>query len=315
MWSWFSKAADSVNIGSEADSPAIDLSLDELLGSNDTMQRDLQRGGVAHGNLPGDLRGRKRGTGLELDSIGRYQPGDDVRHIDWLATARTGQPHVKRFRLEIQRTIVLIVDLRPTMFFGSLKNLMAKNACLAAATHAQSAPWHQTLGWTTISNSAPHIHAPVRGRPARLQQLASIVDDYRNALANAADSTCTLAESIHGLADSIPTDCEVVLFSDFSSLGDDLALRLREFRSQRVHAIVVEDALMRQSPLPGRYPASFHAVVDTNENGGSSDRDSAPSVIPINNSANKSYEVYAQQSWRELTAQLKDAGVIDVYRY
>ncbi|MGI9499881.1 MAG: DUF58 domain-containing protein, partial [Geminicoccaceae bacterium] len=67
----------------------------------------------------GGLSSRRRGIGLELDNIGPYQWGDDIRHMDWFATARIGRPQVKQFRHDVQQTIILALDLRPSMMFGS----------------------------------------------------------------------------------------------------------------------------------------------------------------------------------------------------
>ena len=53
-----------------------------------------------------------RGRGMEFDEVRPYVPGDDVRSIDWNVTARTGEPHVKRYVEEREMTIMLVVDGR-----------------------------------------------------------------------------------------------------------------------------------------------------------------------------------------------------------
>ena len=71
------------------------------------------------GRLPGDHRGRGLGEGLDLDRIRAYEPGDDVRRIDWNATARSLVPQVREDVPERQLTAWLLIDLSPSMQFGT----------------------------------------------------------------------------------------------------------------------------------------------------------------------------------------------------
>ena len=60
-----------------------------------------------------------KGRGMEFDEVRPYVPGDDVRSIDWNVTARTGEPHVKRFVEERELTVMLLVDVSASQDFGS----------------------------------------------------------------------------------------------------------------------------------------------------------------------------------------------------
>lgn len=71
------------------------------------------------GQLPGDHRAASIGRGLELDRIRVYEPGDDVRTIDWNVTARTGRAHVREHVPERQLTTWLVVDRSASMHFGT----------------------------------------------------------------------------------------------------------------------------------------------------------------------------------------------------
>lgn len=73
----------------------------------------------------GRFRSRRHGVGTDLDSVGPWQPGDDRRHIDWYATARTGQPQVRRHFMEAQRPTLIALDLRPHLVFGLQDSLLA----------------------------------------------------------------------------------------------------------------------------------------------------------------------------------------------
>ncbi|ALA25498.1 hypothetical protein AVI51_05185 [Piscirickettsia salmonis] len=77
-----------------------------------------------------------RGRGMEFEEVRHYQPGDDVRAIDWRVTARTGQLHTKIFREEHERPFHFIVDHSHSMQFGTrvcFKSVMADYSCAALA--------------------------------------------------------------------------------------------------------------------------------------------------------------------------------------
>jgi len=80
-----------------------------------------------------------KGRGMEFDEVRPYVPGDDVRTIDWNVTARTGEPHVKRFVEERELTILLLVDVSPSMAFGSGARSKREAAAELAALIAFSA--------------------------------------------------------------------------------------------------------------------------------------------------------------------------------
>ena len=69
--------------------------------------------------LAGEYHSAFKGRGMEFDEVRVYQPGDDVRTIDWNVTARTGVPHIKRFSEERELTILFMVDLSSSLLFGS----------------------------------------------------------------------------------------------------------------------------------------------------------------------------------------------------
>src|SRR6185295_3550448 len=69
--------------------------------------------------LAGRRASRLRGRGLDFDELRAYVAGDDVRRIDWRVTARLRRPYVRSYKEERDRPVLLVVDQRPSMFFGS----------------------------------------------------------------------------------------------------------------------------------------------------------------------------------------------------
>ena len=80
-----------------------------------------------------------KGRGMEFDEVRPYVPGDDVRTIDWNVTARTGEPHVKRFVEERELTVMLLVDVRASQDFGSGRRSKLEAAVELSALLAMSA--------------------------------------------------------------------------------------------------------------------------------------------------------------------------------
>ena len=89
--------------------------------------------------LAGEYHSVFKGQGMEFDEVRAYQPGDDIRTIDWNVTARTGHPHVKRYVEEREITVFFLVDLSKSGAFGSkekLKNEIAAEFCALLAFSA-----------------------------------------------------------------------------------------------------------------------------------------------------------------------------------
>src|SRR6187431_225997 len=86
--------------------------------------------------LAGRHASRLRGRGLNFEEIRRYQPGDDIRRIDWKVTVRTRLTHSRVYTEERERGVLLLVDQRIGMFFGSVKNMKSVTAAETAALAA-----------------------------------------------------------------------------------------------------------------------------------------------------------------------------------
>src|SRR5262245_49425084 len=92
-----------------------------------------------HSLLAGRHASRWRGRGLIFEEVRRYLPGDDIRNMDWHITARTRKPHVRVYTEERDRPVLLVVDQRLSMFFGSqraMKSVVAAEVAALAAWRA-----------------------------------------------------------------------------------------------------------------------------------------------------------------------------------
>lgn len=89
-----------------------------------------------HSLLSGRHGSRLRGRGLDFEELRQYRPGDDIRTMDWKATKRTGEPYVRVYTEERERPVLLLVDQRISMFFGSTLHMKSVTAAHAAALAA-----------------------------------------------------------------------------------------------------------------------------------------------------------------------------------
>jgi len=91
--------------------------------------------------LAGSHRSRFRGRGMDYQESRHYQAGDDIRNMDWRITARVGRPHVKVYEEERERPVIVLVDLGPSMSFGTRGAFKSVAAARLAAV----------IGWTAIA--------------------------------------------------------------------------------------------------------------------------------------------------------------------
>ena len=131
-------------------------------------QLPLDRGKI-HAKQGGAYLSSFKGRGMEFDESRIYQPGDDIRNMDWRVTARTNTPHTKVFCEERERPVLIWLDLNPSMFFatrGSFKSVVASkiSALLAWSTCNNN----DRLGGLIFS-AEKHVECrPRRGKSAAL---------------------------------------------------------------------------------------------------------------------------------------------------
>lgn len=201
----------------------------------------------------GAHRSRFRGRGMEFDEVRLYQGGDDIRTIDWRVTARTTVPHTKIFREERERPVLIVVDLRSSMFFGSrrLKSLVA--AELATI-----------LGWAGLNANdrvGGLIFSPKRQRDIRSHRSVHSVLRFIHALASACEdllqpqtdllSIGAIVEDTRRIA---APGSAVVIISDFRDFNQEAEKQLFLLgRHCDLSLVSVQDPLEIELPPPGVY--------------------------------------------------------------
>ena len=214
--------------------------------------------------LAGGRRSTLRGRGIDFDEVRLYQAGDDVRAIDWRVTARTGKAHTKVFREEKERPVILVIDLRSAMFFGSRRCfksvLVAHTAALLAWATLEAG---DRIGAMLISDDGIVDIKPRRSRHTVLQLFRQILAiNQRHALVS--KNTLSSKNNTPGLApptlhDAMqqlrtitkPGSCSILL-SDFHDWNDDCARALYPVvRHSQCFAVQTTDALEQKIPTLG----------------------------------------------------------------
>lgn len=99
----------------------------------------IKSGRLVNTIMAGHYRSVFRGMGIEFEEVREYTPGDDVKHIDWMVSARMGRPFVKRYREEREGVVMLLLDVSASGCFGTTENLKKETAAEIAAVIAFNA--------------------------------------------------------------------------------------------------------------------------------------------------------------------------------
>jgi len=216
-----------------------------------------------------------RGRGMEFDETRIYQAGDDVRAIDWRVTARTGRVHTKLFHEERERPVLLLVDQRPHMRFGTRDAFKSVVAARAAATVAWAARDGGDRVGGVILGDAPldqSVIAPQRSRARLLQFLHALSDatSRQRAAAGTEPPSPSLGDALSFLARTSRPGTLLYVISDFADLdGGDASTVAAATQQQlarlarrcEVACVLVYDGLEATPPPAGQYRVSDGARV------------------------------------------------------
>jgi len=115
--------------------------------------------------LSGDYESVFKGRGIEFDEVREYQPGDEIRSIDWNVTARMGRPFIKKFVEERQLTVMILLDASGSAFFGTSKHLKSELAAEVSAVLAFAAIQNKDrVGLLIFTDKVEKFIPPRKGR-------------------------------------------------------------------------------------------------------------------------------------------------------
>ncbi len=200
-----------------------------------------------------------KGLGMAFDEVRPYQPGDDVRTIDWRVTARTGKPHTKLFREERERGVLFWVDYRAPMFFATQGMFKSVMAARAAALLAWSAFHHgDRLGGLAFSENQHEEVRPKSGKKGVLHFIQRLVEHpaWRQT-PGGTNSEAAALESLIRLRRVARPGSLVFLISDFRAIGAPSESHLAQLaRHNDVVMLFIHDPLEQTLPPAGIYRVS-----------------------------------------------------------
>lgn len=197
-----------------------------------------------------------RGRGMEFNESRIYQPGDDIRSMDWKVTARTGTAHTKVFSEEKERPVLCWTDFREPMRFathGVFKSVIAAKAAASIAWAASAQG--DRLGGLVFSEHTHHELKPQRGKTnvlhfiKQLEQIQKTTDQetHKGKQINAEQALARLRRVAR-------PGSLVFLFSDFRNLGEQALSHITQLsRHNDIVMFFIYDTLEKSLPSSGQY--------------------------------------------------------------
>ena len=197
--------------------------------------------------LAGQYHSVFKGRGMSFDEVRPYQPGDEIRFIDWNVTARTNEAYVKRFVEERELTVMLMVDVSASLRFGSEGQLKREVAAELTALLAFSAVKNNDrVGLIMFTDRVERFVPPKEGRKHVLRLIAEVLTFQPEGKGT------KLAEPLGYLSRVMQRRSVAFLISDFQAPPDDYEHALRVVaRRHDLVPVVVRDALERELPNIG----------------------------------------------------------------
>ncbi len=205
---------------------------------------EIKTKGLSANVFSGEYHSAFKGRGMSFSEVRSYQYGDDVRNIDWNVTARTGIPFIKVFEEEREMTVMLVIDMSRSAFFGTkaqMKNEMMTEICAVLAFSAINN--NDKVGVIFFSDKIEKFIPPKKGR----SHILLIIRELLNFEPTGKGTDMSIA--LQYLNNIIKKRSICFLLSDFMTRGYDNALRIAAKRHDIVGIHVVDPAEEQLPPV------------------------------------------------------------------
>ena len=206
----------------------------------------------------GEYHSQFKGRGMAFSEVREYQPGDDVRSIDWNVTARLNKPYIKVFEEERELTVMLLVDVSGSRNFGTLSQMKRDMMAEVAATLAFSTiANNDKVGVIFFSDKIEKFIPAQKGK-------THVLHIIRELLSFEPTSTGTdIAQALQYLANAQKRHCTAFLISDFIGAGAMYKPLLIASNRHEVNAIQIYDR--REAELPNIGLVKFYDAETGND--------------------------------------------------
>lgn len=205
-------------------------------------QLEIKTRGVVNDVFSGEYHSVFKGRGMEFSEVREYQMGDDIRTIDWNVTARFDHPFVKIFEEERELTVMLLVDMSGSQFFGSQSQLKRDVAVELSAILAFSAlKNNDKVGAILFTDQIEKFIPPRKGRSHALRIIRELLSFQPTR------PSTSLQTALEYLNHILKKKAIVFLISDFLDSGYEAALRIAGKRHDLIGLILLDP---REQTLP-----------------------------------------------------------------
>lgn len=203
---------------------------------------EIKTKGLSKHIFSGEYHSAFKGRGMSFSEVRDYHYGDDVRNIDWNVTARTGSPHVKIFEEERELTVMLLIDVSRSSFFGTVKQTKNEiNTEIAAVLSFSALNNNDKVGVIFFSDKVEKFIPPKKGK----QHILRIIRELINFEAEATGTN--LGAAFEYLNNLIKKRCICFVLSDFLTKDYEGPLRIAKRRHDVVGIHIVDP---REENLP-----------------------------------------------------------------
>ena len=193
--------------------------------------------------LMGGYRTSFKGQGVQFSEHREYNPGDDVRHIDWKVSARTRDPLIKKFEEERELTVFMVIDVSGSGEFGSKSTLKSEMAAEVAGMIAAAAiHTGDKVGALLFSGKVEKIIRPNKGQSHILRMIREVLGFQTK------NKSTDIAGALMSASRIMKHSGIVFVISDFQGSGYDVALR-RLAKKNDVVAIWLKDPMEKELPV------------------------------------------------------------------
>ncbi|MEZ4891841.1 MAG: DUF58 domain-containing protein [Saprospiraceae bacterium] len=215
----------------------------ELL--NRVKKIEIKTRGLTKHLFTGGYHSAFKGRGMSFSEVRQYQFGDDVRSIDWNVTARTGEPHIKVFEEERELSVMIMVDVSGSSFFGSTgttKQELLTEICALLAFSASSN--NDKVGLLLFSDKEEFYLPPKSGRQHTLRIIRELLNVDKG------EKGTNITQAIQYIRNILKKRSVCFILSDFMDKNYEAALRVLA-RRHDVVGIHCWDKLEREIPDVG----------------------------------------------------------------
>jgi uncharacterized protein (DUF58 family) len=203
---------------------------------------EIKTRGLSRHLFSGEYHSAFKGRGMSFSEVRDYQYGDDVRNIDWNVTARTGTPHVKIFEEERELTVMLLIDMSPSSFFGTvnqLKNEIIAEICAVLAFSAINN--NDKVGVAFFANEVELFIPPKKGKKHILRIIRELINFEPKGKGTEIGTTLEYFNNL------VKKRSICFIISDFLSMEYEQALRIAARRHDVIGVNIIDP---REESLP-----------------------------------------------------------------